>query len=81
MAAPTEIVVDRQTAMTDVAVRVELRGFVPRSPVTLTATLKFYAGPAWRSQATFVSDEMGSVDVSCQPTIFRCPICRPRCAS
>src|SRR5688572_11223870 len=60
------IVVDQPMAMTDVPVRIELKGFPARTPVTLTATLRFPSGARWQSLATFMTDDAGIVDVSRQ---------------
>src|SRR5216683_2356276 len=48
---PATIVVDRQTLPIDSPVAIELRGFPPGRPVTLTATETFPSGSRWQARA------------------------------
>jgi len=60
------IAVDRPAALVDAPVTIELRGFPPSQPVTITGTLRFAESAVWRSHATFVTDPNGRVDLSRQ---------------
>jgi fermentation-respiration switch protein FrsA (DUF1100 family) len=60
------IVVDRPDALMDVPVVVELKGFAPRQPVTLTATQIFPSHSRWQAQASFMTDEEGNLSVARQ---------------
>ncbi len=66
---PATIVVDRQTLPIDSPVAIELRGFPPGRPVTLTATETFPSGSRWQARATFVADESGRIDVAHQAPV------------
>jgi hypothetical protein len=66
---PAAIVVDQQIVPIDSTVAIELRGFPPRRPVTLIATETFPSGSRWQSQATFVADEYGRIDVARQAPV------------
>jgi dienelactone hydrolase len=63
------IVVDHPTALVDAAIKIELRGFPPRRPVSLTATQTFPNATRWQANATFTSDDHGCVDVTRQPPL------------
>jgi Acyl-CoA thioester hydrolase/BAAT N-terminal region len=58
------IVIDRPSAVIDVPIRTELRGFPPGQPVALTALLEFADGSKWQSRATFSADARGQVDLT-----------------
>jgi hypothetical protein len=45
------IVVDQPVALIDAAVAIELRGFPPRQPVTVTALQTFPSGSRWQARA------------------------------
>jgi hypothetical protein len=66
---PAAIVVDQQTVPIDSTVAIELRGFPPRRPATLTATETFPSGSCWQSQAPFVADENGRIYVARQAPV------------
>jgi len=66
---PATTVVDRQTLPIDSPVAIELRGFPPGRPVTLTATETFPSGSRWQARATFVADESGRIDVAHQAPV------------
>jgi hypothetical protein len=63
------IVVDQPVALADAAVAIELRGFPPRQPVTVTATQTFPSGSRWEARATFMSDDDGCVYVARQARV------------
>jgi hypothetical protein len=63
---PATIVVDQPIAPIDSPVAIELRGFPPYQPVSLTATETFPSGSRWQAHATFISDENGRIDVAQQ---------------
>src|SRR5215510_4333924 len=63
------IAVDRPAALVDEPVTIELSGFPPREPVTITGTLRFAPSAVWRSYATFVADQNGRVDLSRQAPV------------
>src|ERR1700676_2031054 len=50
----------------DVSISIELHGFAPRQPVTLTATQEFSSGARYPAQASFMTDNAGSVYVTRQ---------------
>src|SRR5262245_14277349 len=58
------IVVDQPVALIDATVAIEIRGFPPRQPVTITATQTFPSGSRWQARATFMSDDDGCVYVA-----------------
>ena len=60
------IVVDRPDALMDVPVAIELKGFPPRQPVSLTATQIFPSRSRWQAQATFMTDDEGNLSVARQ---------------
>jgi hypothetical protein len=66
--SPT-LVVDQQSAAIDSPIGIEVRGFPPRQPVSLTATETFPSGSRWQAEATFISDESGRVDVAQQAPV------------
>lgn len=66
---PPTLVVDQQSAAIDSPVAIEVRGFPPRRPVSLTATETFPSGSRWQAEATFISDEKGQVDVAQQAPV------------
>jgi len=61
---PPTLKVDQPSASIDSPVAIEVRGFPPRRPVSLTATETFPSGSRWKAEATFISDENGCVDVA-----------------
>lgn len=63
------IVVDQPTALMDVEIAIELRGFSPRQPITVTATQTFPSASRWEAHATFISDDGGSVSVARQAPV------------
>jgi len=63
------IVVDHASALIDQPIALELRGYAPRQPVILTASIEFADGSRWQSRATFVADEAGRVDVTRQAPV------------
>ncbi len=63
------IVVDQPIALIDAAIAIELRGFPPRQPVTVTAIQTFPSGSRWRAHATFLSDNDGCVYVARQAPV------------
>jgi len=67
LASPV-IVIDQPVALIDAAVAIELRGFPPRQPVTITA-LQTFPRTRWRATATFISDDEGSVYVARQAPV------------
>ena len=56
-------------ALMDVPLSIELSGFSANGPVTLAATQAYQSGSRWRSQATFLADANGDVDVGRQAPI------------
>ena len=62
--ASPAIVVDRPSALVDVPVKIELKGFPAGQPVTITATLEFADTSRWQSRATFATDAGGDVDLT-----------------
>jgi dienelactone hydrolase len=58
------IVVDQPDALIDQPIAIALRGFTPRRPVSVTATLTYAEATRWQSRATFISDDDGEVDVT-----------------
>jgi dienelactone hydrolase len=65
LASPV-IVVDQPVALIDAAIAIELRGFPPRQPVTVTALQTFPSMSRWQARATFMSDDDGCVYVARQ---------------
>jgi dienelactone hydrolase len=63
------IAVDQPITLVDTPVRIELRAFPPREPVTLMALHTFPSGSRWQSQATFLADDNGGVDVARQAPV------------
>src|SRR5712671_3693235 len=63
------IVVDQPVALINAAVAIELRGFPPRQPVTVTALQTFPSGSRWQARATFMSDDDGCVYVARQAPV------------
>lgn len=59
-----DIVVDPCVATIDVPRRISLRGFAPGKPVTVIATLRQNDASTWRSEAVFVADQDGGVDIA-----------------
>ncbi len=62
--ASPAIVVDRPSALVDVPVKIELKGFPAGQAVTITATLEFADTSGWQSHATFATDARGHVDLT-----------------
>jgi hypothetical protein len=65
------IVVDQPDALIDQPIAIALRGFTPRQPVKVTATQTYADAVRWQSNATFVSDDDGQVDVTRRPGVTR----------
>ena len=65
-----QITITPDTALIDERVRITLSGFVPNLRVTLRAQTVDDAGKAWASQATFITDEEGMVDVGLQQPVM-----------
>jgi len=63
------IVVDQPVALIDAVVAIELRGFPPRQPVTVTAIQTFPSKSRWQARATFMSDDDGCVYVARQAPV------------
>jgi dienelactone hydrolase len=63
------ILVDQPDALIDQPIAIALRGFTPRQPVSVTATLTYAEAIRWQSRATFISDDDGEVDVSRQAPV------------
>jgi hypothetical protein len=63
------IVVDQPDALIDQPIAIALRGFAPRQPVSVTATQTYANAIRWQSQAMFISDDDGQVDVSRQAPV------------
>ena len=64
------IVIDQPVALIDAAVAIELRGFPPRQPVTVTALQTFPSMSRWQARATYMSDDDGCVYVARQAPVF-----------
>jgi dienelactone hydrolase len=62
------IVVDQPVPLIDATVAIELRGFPPREPVTVTA-LQTFPRTRWRATATFMSDDDGCVYIARQAPV------------
>jgi len=60
------IVVDQPDALVDQPIAIALRGFAPRQPVSVIATQTYAEAARWQSRATFISDNVGQVDVTRQ---------------
>jgi hypothetical protein len=60
------IVIDQPSALMDIPVSIELKGFPPRQSVTLTATQIFPSHSRWQAHATFLTDDEGQVIVARQ---------------
>jgi len=58
------IVAEPYAATIDVARRIFIRGFAPGERVTVTATLRQNDASRWRSEASFVADTDGAVDIA-----------------
>jgi Acyl-CoA thioester hydrolase/BAAT N-terminal region len=63
------IVIDQPVALIDSAIAIELRGFPPRQPVSVTAIQTFPSTARWRATATFMSDDDGCVYVARQAPV------------
>ena len=63
------IVIDQPVALIDAAVAIELRGFPPRQPVTVTALQTFPSMSRWQARATYMSDDDGCVYVARQAPV------------
>lgn len=57
------IVVEPRAATIDIARNITLHGFAPAEPVTVAATLIHNDSSTWRSEAVFVADPAGHVDL------------------
>jgi dienelactone hydrolase len=68
MASPL-IVVDQPAPLFDAAVVIELRGFPPRQPITITAIQTYPNMSRWQGRATYMSDDDGCVYVARQAPI------------
>ena len=64
-----QITITPTSALIDESVQILLSSFSPNVRVTLHAHTLDDANKEWVSQATFVTDENGSVDVSTQPPV------------
>jgi hypothetical protein len=60
------ILVDQPDALMDVPISIELSGFAPSQPVTLTTTQIFPSHSRWQARAAFTVDENGRVSVARQ---------------
>jgi hypothetical protein len=58
------IVVDQPVALYDAPTAIALEGFVPGAPVTVNATFQIPGAGRWGSNATFVADGAGRVDLT-----------------
>ncbi len=58
------IVVDQPVALYNAPTAIALEGFVPRAPVTVNATFQIPGAGRWGSNATFVADGAGRVDLT-----------------
>jgi hypothetical protein len=56
------IVVDQQVALFDTPIAIVLEHLAPGTPATITATSEMW-GRVWRSHATVVADDAGSVEL------------------
>jgi hypothetical protein len=56
-------------ALIDAPISIRLKGLIAEQHVTLRARLADYLGCAWESQATFVADRHGCVDVANQEPV------------
>ena len=63
------IVVDRPVALIDTEIAIELRGFPPRQPVTITAIQTFPNMSRWQGRTTYMSDDNGCVYVARQAPV------------
>jgi hypothetical protein len=68
MASPL-IVVDQLAPLFDAAVAIELRGFPPRQPITITAIQTYPNMSSWQGRATFLSDDDSCVYLARQAPI------------
>jgi dienelactone hydrolase len=68
MASPV-IVVDQLAPLFDATVAIEVRGFLARQPVTITAIQTYPNMSRWQGRATFMSDDEGCVYVARQAPI------------
>ena len=66
MSSPTapRVLVEPESALIDDARQISLLDFAPGEAVTLVATLQQNDGSTWRSEAVFVADAEGSVDLT-----------------
>ncbi|MEM7116896.1 MAG: acyl-CoA thioesterase/bile acid-CoA:amino acid N-acyltransferase family protein [Chloroflexota bacterium] len=60
------IVVEPVSSLADEIVKIEVMGLAPKQEVVLTASLRDDFRQVWRSQATFLADEQGVVNVATQ---------------
>ncbi len=58
------IVAEPNAATIDIARRISLHGFAPGERVTVTATLRQNDTSTWRSEAMFVADADGGIDIA-----------------
>jgi dienelactone hydrolase len=56
--------IDAPSTLADEAITLRLADLPPLAPIRVTCRTRDEMGRAWRSEATFVSDENGSLDVS-----------------
>ena len=66
--APT-ILVEPVTALADEPVSIQVVGLTPGQTITLTASMRDDFDRLWKSEATFVADARGAVDVQTQAPI------------
>lgn len=57
------ILIDQRDTLVDTPLRIRLHGFPARQPISVTATLHA-PDTTWQSQAVFMSDDAGTIDVS-----------------
>ena len=63
------LTVEPASALLDEPVVIRLTGLVPGEDVTLTATMTDHFDRHWQSEATFIADRAGVVEVSTQAPI------------
>ena len=64
-----QIMITPASALIDEQVQIILSGFTPNVRVTLHVYTQDDANKEWTSQATFITDENGTLDVSTQPPV------------
>jgi dienelactone hydrolase len=66
---PPDLEIQPREALVDAPVSIQLRGLLAEQQVTLRAEMANYLGCTWESQATFVADGLGCVDVATEAPI------------